>query len=156
MSGNIVNQSPFLRTSREFPYDDAHQLSVEVNKMYISIASEVNIRTIGIYPQNRSAITGNTVFITPTKQQTLRQLYTFSSAGSISHNIKTSNIYGFLQIFGTFTDGTNWYPLPYVDVTDVTNQVSIEVTSSDIVITAGGGAPTISSGTIVLEWISQP
>lgn len=152
---NAVNQIPFLRTSREFP-EDPKDLTVQINKSYIDTATAVNDRTIGIYPTIRPAITGDGYFLTnKKKQQTLRQVYPFTSVGPIPHGI--INIIGFVKIYGTFTDGTIWYPLPYVDVVSATNQVKITVDSTNINITAGAGAPpSITQGYCILEWLSDP
>lgn len=157
MSTNIVNQSPFLRTSREFP-EEMHQLTVEVNRAYVDIANVVNDREIGLYPANRPAMNGQRFYIQGNSpQQGFRQIYTFTAAGNIAHGITTSNIYGFTHIYGAFTDGSVWYPLPYVNATAANNQVSVTVTSTNIVITAGGGSPpTITKGVVVLEWITNP
>lgn len=157
MSSNIPNSAPYLRTSRDFP-QDAEALSAELVKSYIDIANCVNARTIGIFPKNKPAITGESFYVSTTgqKQQTLRQVYTFSAAGNIAHGINTANISGFTKIYGTFTDGSIWYPLPYVDVVAANNQVSVTVTSTNIVITVGGGAPpSITSGLVVLEWLAK-
>ena len=155
MSSNITNQVPFLRTSRSFPME-AQPLSVEINKSYVDIANSVNARTIGQFTTNRPVPSGESWFLRNQRQQGLRQAWEFTGSNlSINHGINISFIYAFTKIYGTFTDGTNWYPLPYVDTTDVINQVSVEVTPTQIVITAGGGAPTISTGIVVLEWISN-
>ncbi len=157
MSANIANQVAYLRTTREFP-EELYQLTVEVNKAYVDIANAVNNRTISIYPTNLSAITGNNYYLAGNRrQQSLRRVYEFTSAGNIVHGIDTVNFSGFTQIYGTFTNGTNWYPLPYVDVTATNNQVSIVVTPTQIQITAGAGTPpTITRGFCILEWLSQP
>jgi len=154
---NIVNQAPYLRTSRDFP-EEAHQLSVELTRSYIDIAARVNDRIIGIFPTNRPAVTGESWYTAgQQRSQTLRQVYLVTGAGSIVHGINTSNIGGFTRIYGTFTNGTNWYPLPYVDVTAANNQVNIVVTATNIVITVGGGSPpSVVSGFVVLEWLSNP
>lgn len=154
----ITQQSPYLRQQRSFPPDNLQVLTVEIDRAYIDIASKVNARTIGTFPVNSPVVTGEEWFLAGQirKQQTLRRVYPFSSAGSIAHGITTSQITGFTRIYGTFTNGTNWYPLPYVDAADATNQISILVTPTNIVITAGGGAPpSITSGYIILEWLSQ-
>lgn len=150
-----AQQSPFLRNQRNFPQDSTQSLTVEINKAYIDIAQKVNDRTIGIFPLNSFVTTGNIWYLTgPTgRQPTLRQVYTFSAAGSIAHGINLSQIGGFVQIYGTFTDGTNWYPLPYVDIV-AANQISVYVDPTNIVITNGGGAPSITSGYVVLEWLA--
>lgn len=156
MSTNIINTVAFLRTSRVFP-EDSQQLSVELTKAYIDIANVVNARTIGIFPSNRPIVNGEYWYTGSANQsqQALRRVYPFTSAGSIPHSINTTQIGGFIRIWGTFTDGTNWYHLPYVDVTAANNQVSLSVTPTNIVITAGGGSPpTITKGAVVLEWLS--
>jgi len=78
MSANVVNQVAYLRTTREFP-EEIHQLSVEINKCYVDIASAVNNRTISIFPKNRPAVNGENWFITNQRQQGFRQIYTFTS-----------------------------------------------------------------------------
>lgn len=154
MSGNLANQSPFLRTSRTFP-TESQPLSVEIDRSYLDIANAVNQRTIGLFPIARSAITGESWFTNNNqKQQTLRQVYTFTTAGNIAHGINFSNISAFTRIYGTFTDGTNWYPLPFVETNNVNNQVSIALTPTNIVITSGAGATPNPSGYVVLEWLS--
>ena len=157
MSSNVVQKAPYLRQQRNFPNDNTQALTVEIDKAYLDIAQAVNARTIGLFPDNIPIVTGEQWFINgqAQKQQTLRQIYIFSSAGSIAHGIKTTQIAGFTRIYGTFTDGTNWYPLPYVDVIAANNQVNVIVTPTNIVIAAGGGSPpSITSGFVVLEWLS--
>lgn len=155
MSGN-VQQSPYLRQQRTFPLDQ-QELTVEIDKTYIDIANKVNARTIGLFALGAQIVTGEQWYLrgSAQKQQTLRQIYTFTAAGSILHGISTSTISGFTKIYGTFTDGTNWYPLPYVDVTAANNQVNVYVSPTNIVITRGAGSPpAITSGFVVLEWLS--
>jgi len=151
-----INQSSYLRLQRTFP-QDPQALSVELSKAYIDIANVVNKRIIGIF-SNSETITGENWVLdgASTKQQTLREVFQFSQSGSIAHGINLSQISGFTRIYGTFTDGINWYPLPYVDVVDATNQVNIYVSGTDIVITSGAGSPpSIVSGYCVLEWLSN-
>jgi len=157
MSANISTQSPFLRTSRSFPLE-AQPLAVEISKSYVDIANFVNARTIGVYATNVPTITGNQWFISGANPRnvSLRQAYTFTAAGNIPHGINFINVVAFVQIYGSFTDGTNWYPLPYVDVVAANNQINLKVTPTNIVITAGAGSPpTITSGIVVLEWIGN-
>lgn len=150
-----IQDSPYLREQRSFPNDNAQVLTVEVDRAYVDIAQKMNVRTIGLFAVGNVAITGESWFLTGTGQQTLRQLYTFTSAGSIPHGIVFSQIAGIVKIYGTFTNGTNWYPLPYVDIVSATNQVNIVVNPTNIVISSGGGAPAIVSGFVVLEWLSN-
>lgn len=154
MTSNAGNTVTFLRTSREFP-QDPQALQIELTKAYLDTANAVNIRTAGVFYKNRSIPNGENWYISNRKQDGQRQIYTFTATGSIPHGINISQIGGFVRIFGTFTDGTVWYPLPYVDVTAANNQVSLSVTATNIVITAGAGAPpAIVNGFVVLEWIT--
>lgn len=154
---NVTNQVAFLRTSREFP-EDLRQLTVEVNKTYVDTANAVNNRTIGLYAINRPAITGNSYFISGNrKQQTLRQVYKFSSTSSITHGISISDPSQFALCFGSYTDGTNSYGLIFgSNGATIPGQISFYMTSTQIVFEVDGAAPSLSSGMIVLEWLSQP
>lgn len=158
---SILKESAYLRVQRNFPSDNPQALSVEVDRAYCDTATKVNLRTIGVFPVNKPTVTGerwffNAINQTSNNQQTLRQVYTFTAAGNIAHGIDTTGIFGFSKIYGVFTNGTNWYPLPYVDVVAANNQVNVIVTPTNIVITAGAGAPpAITSGFVVLEWLSQ-
>lgn len=154
MTNNVINQIPFLRTSREFP-EDIHNLVVEVNKSYLEIASAVNSRTIGLFPTNRPAITGESFYFSTQRQQTLRQLYSVTSTANIPHGIKVSQTAGFTRMYGQFTDGTNWYGFIAGSSTAIAGQISFYITSTNIVFVSGAGAPTLTTGSIVLEWASD-
>jgi hypothetical protein len=153
----LLQQAPFLREQRQFPNDDLRELSNQTDHAYIDIAQKVNARTIGTFATSFQVITGEKWYLTGgnTAQQTLRQIYQFTSAGSVAHGLNFSTITAFTRIYGTIFDGTNYYPLPYVDVVAANNQINVVVTPTNIVITAGGGAPpTIVSGIVVIEWLS--
>jgi hypothetical protein len=155
---SIINQSPYLRTSRSFPEEDAKQLSVELNRSYVDIAQKMNSRTISLFPTNRPAITGESWFLTGNqKQQGLRQVYTFTSLpATIPHGITIANIYGFVRIFGAFTDGTYWYPLPYVVNSGSANgQTQVYLDNTNIYIASGTTGPSATQGQVVLEWLSD-
>lgn len=160
---NNLQVSPYLKTQWQFPYDDLRGLAHQIDIAYINIASNVNARTIGTFSVNFPLVTGERWYTaTPTNpqtnqpQQTLRQVYTFTGAGPIPHGINFASISGFTAIYGTFFDGTVYCPLPYVDVVSATNQVNVVVNATNIVITAGAGSPpTIVSGFVVLQWLSQ-
>lgn len=158
MTNIVVNNVAYLRTSREFP-KDVDQLNNELNKSYIDTANAINTRTIGLFPTNRAAITGEQWYIAGTrKQQGFRQVYRFSDSNlTINHGLDLKNLTNFVRIWGTFFDGTNWQALPYINVVAANNQITVMVNATQIVVTKGAGAPpTISDGLIVLEWISDP
>lgn len=156
MSANIANQVAYLRTSREFPKDDLDKLSLELSKAYIDTATAVNVRTIGIFPVNRPAITGESWFLFRNqKQQTLRQVYNITSYSPFAHGIDFENVTTFTKITGIGFDGTNYYPIPYVSPFAVGGGVGIYVTPTQVIITSAGASPVIVSGIIILEWMSQ-
>lgn len=154
MTANIPNAAPFLKTSRLFPSDLA-QLTVEVNKAYLDTANAINSRTIGIFPVNVSSITGESWFLNNRRQQSLRQVYQFTAAGNIPHNLNLQNISQFSRCFGSFTDGTNFYGAIYASNVAIAGQVSFFITPTNIVVLSGAGAPAIVSGLVVIEWLSN-
>lgn len=155
MSAKVANELPYIISSRSFPTKDVKDLSDEVDRMYVDVANKINDRSIGIYATSPT-ITGEAWYYSAgkQKQQSVRKIISITGAGSYAHNIDISQISGLTKLTGVFTDGSsNWYPLPYVDVTAVGNQVSLSLTSANVVVTAGGGSPpTISSGTVIIEW----
>ena len=161
MTTPSVNQVPFLRTSRSYP-TDINQLTLEVSKSYIDIANAVNNRTIGIFTVNNPTNTGESWFLTSQRQQSFRLVIPINGTGTYNTALIFNQIPFFTKIYGVFTDGTFWYTLPWVSVTNVNNQINIFLQASgsgnvQVVITGGGGAqqPTISSGNVVLEWLSN-
>lgn len=155
MSSNIANQAPFLRTTRNFPYD-IQPLVVELNRSYDNIASCVNERTIGLFSTTAQSITGERWFVNSNQpNQSLRQAYTFTASGNIPHNLAFNNIVSFTNGYGSFTDGTNYYGVIYGSSVSIDGQVSFYITPTDIVILSGSGAPVIVSGILVIEWLSN-
>lgn len=147
---------PYLRTTRLFP-EEIHQLTVEINKSYLDIANTVNNRTIGLYPVNRPAITGESYFIRNNlRQQTLRQVYTFTTTTPITHGITIIDPDQFTNCFGSYTDGTNAYGLLFGTTVAVAGLISFYITTTQIIFLVGAGAPAMTSGKIVLHWLSQP
>lgn len=163
MSTNVVNQVAFLRTSRLFP-EDAKELTLEINKTYVDIANAVNSSVDGIFPVNQPAITRESWFLTKnTKQQSLRQIYTFTTNADIPIGFKFNKVDKFVRIYGTYTDATNWYGLIPTTTVAIAGQIGIFLfldgasTTTDLIrFTTGVGAPAIDNGIIVIEWISRP
>lgn len=154
-----IIKAPYLREQRNFPQDDLKRLSKECDLAFVDIASKVNQRVIGVYATNFQSITGESWYLTGNegRQQTIRQVFQITGTGNIAHGLNISSFSGITRVYGTFTDGTNWYPLPYVDVVAANNQVNVYVTPTNIVIMggAGGGQPTVSSGWVTLELLSN-
>jgi hypothetical protein len=158
---NNINQSPYIRTSRQFPTDIGN-LVVELNTMYNDLSVATNLRTIGICPTTRSAITGEGWYLnSSSRQQGIRQVYTLTgpistTTTTIPHFITPNSYTNIVRIWGTFQNASGVYcTLPYVDVTAAANQINLQVNATNIVITRGSGAPTINNLVVVLEYISN-
>lgn len=157
MSSPIINRVPFLRTTWDFPEEPIEMARV-LSRSYLEIASMVNNRIIGIYPTNKPAIGGESWFLTTLRKQNLRQVYTFEGPAPIAnipHNVDMQADLQFTKCFGSFTDTAtgNWYGVIFGSNVAIAGQVSFYITPTDIVILADAGAPPISNGLIVLEWI---
>lgn len=158
-----LQTSPYLREQRQFPNDDVRELSNQTDHAYIDIAQKVNARTIGLYALNFQIVTGESWYFTgqPNRLQSLRQIYTFTATGSFAHGINFATVFQFSpRSYGSFYDNAsptlrNYYGVIYASSVAIAGQVSFYVTSTDIVVLAGAGAPTIVGGVIDLEWISQ-
>lgn len=151
-------QAPYLREQRQFPNDDLKQLANQMDHAYIDIASKVNARVIGNYAVNIQTITGERFYFQgqPQKQQVLTQVYVFTSTASINHNIDFTTIsYMLPSCYGSYTNGTIWTGLIFGSNVAIAGQISFYLTSSQIVFLVGAGAPALTSGIIVLKWISQ-
>lgn len=165
MSSNLINADAYLRTSREFP-DEPEKLTQQINKSWVDLANAVNVRTIGLYPTVKSAITGEQWFLTANqKQQTLRRVYKFTAAGNILHGIDLFAIGGFTKCQGAYTDGTNWYGVIFASSNPIAGQVTFYITRNSVpgptpldgnIVITNSGAPAIQSGLIILEWLSFP
>ena len=153
----LTQQASYLRSQRNFPNKDVKELSVENDRAYIDIAQKVNARTIGTFALGNQIVTGEQWYLegSSKKQQTLRQVYVLDGTNSIGHGINFAEITAITRIYGTFTDGANWYTLPYVDISNTNKQINVTISESQIIINAGASAPVFNNGIIVLEWLSN-
>lgn len=155
MSSNVVNQVAYLRTTWRFPLEPT-ELRDELDRGYLAISNCVNARVIGIFNVNKPALTGEAWYLIQNKKQEgLRQAYTFTTTAAINHTINVSNISRFTRAYGEFTDGTNWYGLISGSNVAIAGQISFYITPTQIVFLVGAGAPALTLGTVVLEWISE-
>lgn len=144
---------PYLPQQKNFP-QDPKQLPMVIDKAYIEIAQRVNERTIGIYAVNFPVITGNSYFLIgePRKQQSLRQFYTAATTANIPHGINFSQIDRIVQMYGTWTDGTNWYGAIAASTVAIAGQVTFYLDPNNIIFP---GAPAVSQVNITIEWLSK-
>ena len=115
----------------------------------------MNARTIGVFPENGFIANGESWFINGQSNQGLRQFWPFTNTANIAHGINLSSISSFTKCFGAYTDGTNWYGLPFASNTAIAGQVSFYISPQYITFLTGSGAPSVTYGFVCLEWISQ-
>lgn len=153
--------SPILPVYRDFPVDDEQNLQKQLVNSYSQSANAINQRTIGTFPLHvvgaDDSITNGERWFPASGQQRLRDAFRIvvqvsDATLTVNHNIPLINMG--TRLYGTFFDGTNWWPLPYVDVAAVVNQINIRVSSTQIIVTKGAGAPpAIVQGTVVFEYL---
>lgn len=153
MSDNILNRGAFLREQRLFP-QEAQPLSVEVDRSYVEVASKMNDRIIGFYPNDGTALTGEKLVLNGQTYNGFRQVFAFTGTTSITHNIKIYSTTQFLNCFGCYSDGTNTYGLLYGTSVAVAGLISFYITATQIVFVLGAGAPALTSGRLVISWFN--
>jgi len=162
---NNLLRSPYLREQRQFPWEDVKSLSNQMDQAYIDIANKVNLRTIGVYAVNNQVITGNKYYIqgSTQAQQSLRQIFVFTSTATITTNIDLTQVYQFNQGYGSYTDGTNWYGLIFgTNGGSINAQISFYIQpvtiagrpNSQIVFIVNVNAPPLTYGSITLDWLA--
>lgn len=156
MTTNLQN-SPYLQKQRNFPTQNSQALGVELDHAYIDIANKVNDRTVGLFSANLPSITGESWYVMgqPNRQQTLRRAYPFTTTAAIPHGIDFSQITYITRMYGQYTDNTNWYGLIPASNVAIPGQISFYLTPTNITFVVGAGAPTLTKGIIVIEWLSQ-
>lgn len=161
MTYNPVNAlSPFLQTSTWFP-EDFEQFRIKFLQIYRDISSNVNIRGIGTFDLQET-LAGEqwfTVGDPQKKRQTFRRVYQIGAiaAGATSttaHGL--TNVTAYTHIYGTaVTAAPDNRPIPYASVTAVNQQIEMNVTAVNIVISNGAAAPSITSAIVVLEFLKN-
>jgi hypothetical protein len=145
--------SPFVYTYRQFPTDDPHNLEKQLVNVAIQYGVAINQRTIGTFDLavvpdgERWFAAGNT------KLRDGQRLVVQVSDANLIVNHGINMINQVTRLYGAFFDGAFWQPLPYVDVLAATNQIGLKVSATQIIVTKGAGAPSISSGVVVLEFL---
>jgi hypothetical protein len=155
-----MSTGPFLPTYRDFPTDDPGNLQRQLAIFHNQTNIAVNNRTIGSFQLHQTnvndSIANGERWFPSTGEQRLRDgfrvvVQVSDAALTVNHNITMIN--QMTRLYGAFFDGTSWQTLPYVDVVAAANQIKISVSSTQIVVTKGGGAPAINSGIVVLEYL---
>lgn len=158
-SGPANSQTNFLSTSEFYP-DDISQLLIKLTSLHTDIANAINLREIAQYEERYELITGQQ-FSSPndslTKRYVFRKMFYFGAIDSGSTVYIGHGITGFTtltHIYGTvITNVGDFRALPFISCTLITDQTSIKVDATNIVITIGTTSPNITSGIVVLEYL---
>jgi|HubBroStandDraft_4_1064222.scaffolds.fasta_scaffold20529_2 hypothetical protein len=151
--------TPFVPIHRQFPTSDTHNLEKQLVNFHVQTNTAVNNRTIGEF-QTDITPNGERWFPTAAQSGTPQRLrdgfrivvQVSDSVLVVNHNITQIN--QVTRLYGDFFDGTVWWPLPYVDLVAVNNQINVKVSMTQIIVTKGAGAPpSISQGIVVLEYL---
>lgn len=147
------SESPYLPISYEYG-NNQESLPSQLNSTYSAIALRLNNREISLYDE-QELLTGQKWTNTSNLQvpkQTFRKVFPFTAAGSSAHNLTNlTQVIG----YGQFTDGTNFYGAIHGSSVAIAGQVSFYVTPTNLVVLSGAGAPAITSGVIVLEYLKN-
>ncbi len=150
----------YIATTRDFQQDE-NNLRLLLNQSYIEIANSLNLKSNGVFEtietQNGEQFFGNTDN-QQKKRYAFRKVFTIDPIApgatlTFAHNI--TGVTQFTHIYGVINTAADSRPLPYVDVVNVTNQVSLSVTATNIVITSGATATAITGGIVVLEYLKS-
>ncbi len=155
-NAQITNQVFYLRTTRDFSKVSVEELCIDVSKAYLDTANAVNLRTLGIYPTNKSVVSGNSFYLNGNKrQQSLRQVFTFSSTAAITHGITVTDPSFFINCYGSYTNGVNSFGLFFGSSVAIAGQITFYVTPTQIIFLTGAGAPSLTQGIVVIEYMSS-
>ncbi len=154
----INAKNAFLNTAEVFPKEEDNLLR-KLTALHTDVANTVNVREIALYQQNQAVLTGQQFSIpgtNQTKKYTFRQVYYFGSISAGATLTFAHGITGLVQLtlaYGTCVTASDFRPIPYASATNVTGQISLTVTATNIVIVNGSTSPNITSGIIVLEYL---
>lgn len=153
-------ETAFVNIYKDFQVDD-EQLRIRLTQIFTQYGQALNLKDIAVYDTVENQ-TGQQFFDPTNAQQKrlgFRKVFPFSSivAGATlntAHGITGETIFTRIS-GGCVTDVVDYRPLPYVDVAAVTNQISIRVDATNIIIMNGATGPTITNGIVILEYLKN-
>lgn len=172
-TGNLI-QTTFVWNTSEIQQlninEDHKRLLVKLYTNLNKIVLALNAKDTGYYVLEEF-LTGQQFFSNPNRsdtqsrgsiqRSTFRKVINFgvlpnTTTTTIAHNINILSGYSFTRIYGTATNDncTSFIPIPYASPTDSEN-ISLEVTNTDIVITTGSDRTSYTTCYIVVEYIKQ-
>lgn len=145
--------STFLPFVQEFPIEDPKQLERQLVSTHVDISNAVNSRIVSSFTTSVIIPNGEKWLLNYTKsKEGYRTVLEFNDSSlTIPHKITRINFV--TRLYGCFFNGTTYYSLPYVSSAAVSDQISISVNSTNLVITKGATAPAIQAGLCVIEYL---
>lgn len=155
----INSESPYLPNTFRFG-QDPEVLNRDLGRVYAAISYRLNNREISIYDLNER-LTGqkwtdpNNLQIPKETYRKVLEITAIAPGGTLNipHGINT--ISQFTNFYGAVITGADDRPVPYVDATLVTNQISVRRVGANIRIVNGPTAPAITSGLLVVEYLKN-
>lgn len=140
--------------------DEADQLQEFLKRTLEEHARFLNRKEMAQYETVEVQVNQTFPGATPqAKIQIYRKIFEFGEilqgvALNIPHGI--AGITDFTRIYGTcITDFPDNRPIPFADVTNVTNQILVARNALNIVVVNGATAPNIISGRIIVEFMKN-
>jgi hypothetical protein len=139
---------------------DQKQFIPQITDVYSKLAMSSNAKDIGTY-ELTEIINGQRFYgANPqTKRQAYRKCFAFGAIGAgatlnIAHGV--AGITNITRLYATcITAAGDQRPIPFADITLITNQILIALNGANIAIVNGATAPAIVSGICVLEYLKQ-
>lgn len=154
-NSDIPLQTNQLPISVEFPKEQESFLEV-LTLLYKRIADAVNRKEGSLYLLQELA-NFQQFFVSNNPQRIrngYRRVFILDPANlTFNHNI--TGIVQFTNYWAIANTATDFRKIPYTDTTNVTNQISMRVTTTQVIITNGATAPAITGGIIVLEYLKD-
>lgn len=171
--GNLI-QTTFVWNAQEVQSleinKDLKRLLVQLYQNLNNVVLALNSKDTGIYNE-QEFLTGQTFFSnpalssttsqSPTERQVFRKVINFgalpdSTNKPVAHNISLLPGYSFTRIYGTATTPTSSFiPLPYSSPTALNENISLEITATDIIITTGIDRRAYTTCYVIAEYIKQ-
>lgn len=146
----------YIPMYRNFQQDE-EELKLLLATTYNQIASSLNLKINGIFDKievQTGSQYNDPAEIRNTKFSFRQMFYIDPAALTFNHGITGATL--FTAIYGTLiTNVPDFRPLPYVDVVAAANQTGIRVTATQVIISNGAGAPAITGGIVVLEYLKN-
>lgn len=152
-NSDLPLQSNQLPISVEFPREQESFIEV-LTLLYKRIADSVNKKEGSLYLLQELA--NFQQFFVQNDPQRIRNGYRrvfILDPATLTFNHNITGITQITNYWAIANTATGFRKVPFVDTTNVTNQISMRVTTTQVIIVNGATAPAITGGIVVLEYL---